>query len=676
MDMRNSSCAIADFSFSDLQSLLPEGLALQNEIDHPVAKTRIFEVVDRRLSEAYPILRTLWIVDLRGESERQKNSFFERTQNFLNRSATDIRFTSPQEAQATSLEGVVYVQFPHYVTTLREVMPPNGCPRSTALPLLRQILEGLADLHRSGIVHGEVRPWCVGLSTTTLTEHSTARLVGLSSGSSLEGYRVQDEHMAVRSLPPEWEGKIRDPSQSADVYALGILACQLLFGSDSITNDTTLQKTRKRLQKSREFHWIAESLQPDSAKRPLNAQTLLELQQKNSRWRSSVLVRAVFVVCVISTGFAWSWNAASKEVLKRKDEEITHLKSGRDQFEAELKSKYDLRLNQEIEALKKVQSASAPSDSETEIKAQKTWRDLCKFDICEAPDKKSIAEILATDPRRSSLEAWMRIWNTELSKGDWVRQELLKTANSVLTKDFAQEKERKVLQDFLSSPWEETKKEAWRSVKEDYLASAVAWREAAIPDNRPVTSWDDFKMQLDDAANENATRPRVREILTRWRKAFEARKKWKLRILDAHTPNASDNYRLIEVYRNTAGGSFTEGWISVGSQDEQWSSTSDRNGLGNLDIDVDWEPGYAIRLCLWGSRFAVYGGQRSRLLDRSIDHPISLWNLRDPTTIEDNGPNSSLKIQVLDCPGPPLMPEKPIDLEKVLSPLPSPPEAL
>ena len=110
----------------------------------------------------------------------------------------------------------------------------NGVPPKAALPIIRGIAEGLAYAHRKGIVHSDLKPgnvFIVADQTPKILDFGIARAVPNQStdelpdefdagmlGAYTEAYATQEMVQGV------------DPHPADDMYALGIIAYELLIG--------------------------------------------------------------------------------------------------------------------------------------------------------------------------------------------------------------------------------------------------------------------------------------------------------------------------------------------------------------------------------------------------------------------------------------------------------------
>nr|WP_325100069.1 protein kinase [Streptomyces sp. GMY02] len=113
-------------------------------------------------------------------------------------------------------------------------------PRPAAGPvLLAQICEGLAQLHRAGWVHGDLKP-----ANVLLMRDGSARLADFNTAAELEGTHAYSPAFSTPDYtPPEllWSEvgvRGRQVRPSADVWAFGVLAHLTLTGSFPLPGGT------------------------------------------------------------------------------------------------------------------------------------------------------------------------------------------------------------------------------------------------------------------------------------------------------------------------------------------------------------------------------------------------------------------------------------------------------
>jgi serine/threonine protein kinase len=132
----------------------------------------------------------------------------------------------------TTDEGEPFVALePAVGRSLREVLDERGTLGfHDGLRLAIEIGESLETLHRSGIVHGELRPEAVVIVKDE-NGKDAVKLVGVeltAARRTLEGLRNRDEAVAAY-LAPEQIARA-ETTEAADVHALGLLILEVLTG--------------------------------------------------------------------------------------------------------------------------------------------------------------------------------------------------------------------------------------------------------------------------------------------------------------------------------------------------------------------------------------------------------------------------------------------------------------
>jgi serine/threonine protein kinase, bacterial len=130
--------------------------------------------------------------------------------------------------------------------TLRELLAERGpMPPHAVAAVLRPVLGGLAAAHRAGLVHRDVKPENVLISDegdVKIVDFGLVRAVaaaGITSTSVILG--------TAAYLSPE---QVRDGNASprSDVYAVGIVAYELLTGQTPFSGDSALSVAYQRLE--------------------------------------------------------------------------------------------------------------------------------------------------------------------------------------------------------------------------------------------------------------------------------------------------------------------------------------------------------------------------------------------------------------------------------------------
>ena len=131
--------------------------------------------------------------------------------------------------------GVFYIVDDRYPSNLSAHVSREGMDSQVAAHLFGQIVDGLVSLHGRDIAHGDLRlkNICVdeavaGLETNCQIGNSAIGPLLYWSGGTL----VDDD--APSYYPPEWKGCPRKSSTKADLYALGLIGCELFLGQGAV----------------------------------------------------------------------------------------------------------------------------------------------------------------------------------------------------------------------------------------------------------------------------------------------------------------------------------------------------------------------------------------------------------------------------------------------------------
>jgi serine/threonine-protein kinase len=116
--------------------------------------------------------------------------------------------------------------------TLRELLAERGpMPPHAVAAVLRPVLGGLAAAHRAGLVHRDVKPENVLISDEGEVKIADFGLVRAVAAAYLSPEQVRDGNASPRS----------------DVYAVGIVAYELLTGQTPFSGDSALSVAYQRL---------------------------------------------------------------------------------------------------------------------------------------------------------------------------------------------------------------------------------------------------------------------------------------------------------------------------------------------------------------------------------------------------------------------------------------------
>jgi serine/threonine protein kinase, bacterial len=129
--------------------------------------------------------------------------------------------------------------------TLRELLRERGpMPPHAVAAVLRPVLSGLAVAHRSGLVHRDIKPENVLISDDGEVKIADFGLVRAVAEAKITSTSVILGTAAY--LSPEQVGT-GDADPRSDVYAVGILAYELLTGDTPFTGDNALAVAYQRM---------------------------------------------------------------------------------------------------------------------------------------------------------------------------------------------------------------------------------------------------------------------------------------------------------------------------------------------------------------------------------------------------------------------------------------------
>jgi hypothetical protein len=235
------------------------------------------------------------------------------------------------------LDGAVALVTERAEASLSDVVARTaGKPVADAPQILVEICEGLAHMHAAGWVHGDLKP-----SNILLMADGSVRLADFGLSAEIDGTHGYLPPLGTSDyLPPErWSEMLTERGiavrESADIWALGVIACLLLTGHLPFPGATA----RSRASAAADYaasgipgplidrlpsEWrqlIADCLAPDHARRRrwTAARLLGRLQNlqavrapKARRWHRrhlAVLTAAVTIVVAAATGTALSMNS-------------------------------------------------------------------------------------------------------------------------------------------------------------------------------------------------------------------------------------------------------------------------------------------------------------------------------------------------------------------------------
>jgi predicted Ser/Thr protein kinase len=193
----------------------------------------------------------------------------------------------------------------------------TGLDRKTALPIIRGIAEGLAYAHRKGVVHSDLKPANVFLlddGTPKILDFGIARAVpGASGGATRDEFDAGRLGAYTEAYATGEMIRGVDPAPADDLYALGIIACELLTGSHPYGGRSVPQARQAAVKpaiptalRRSERKLIARCLDFDRSCRPRDAAEFLRLLTGVAPWLK-VLAAAV-IALTLASGYLWYRN--------------------------------------------------------------------------------------------------------------------------------------------------------------------------------------------------------------------------------------------------------------------------------------------------------------------------------------------------------------------------------
>jgi serine/threonine-protein kinase len=132
--------------------------------------------------------------------------------------------------------------------TLRDVLLRRGpLPETEALSLAAEVADGLAAAHRSGIVHGDVKPANVLLDAEGRAKLADFGIARLASAAATPG--ATSVMGTAHYLSPE-QAEGRPIDGRADVYSLGVLLFELLTGRPPFQGDSVVAVPVQHLERT------------------------------------------------------------------------------------------------------------------------------------------------------------------------------------------------------------------------------------------------------------------------------------------------------------------------------------------------------------------------------------------------------------------------------------------
>jgi eukaryotic-like serine/threonine-protein kinase len=213
--------------------------------------------------------------------------------------------------------------------TLAERLRAGPLTEAEAREIANQLCAGLAEAHRKGVVHGDLKTNNVILTSTldgatraVITDFGLARQPAGRIGENAPAQLLQSAPVAgapAYMAPELREGK--KPTPASDIYAFGVILRELVSGKRPeapVVNTVDAQPTRK--PPTLETQWdraLARCLDPDPARRFEDAGKLLQALEppRSRRWLIGAIA-AVLLAAAVSGFVTFRRTTAPRETVR------------------------------------------------------------------------------------------------------------------------------------------------------------------------------------------------------------------------------------------------------------------------------------------------------------------------------------------------------------------------
>lgn len=188
--------------------------------------------------------------------------------------------------------------------TLAERLHRGPLSREEARIIAHELVDGLAEAHRGGVIHGDLKSNNLiltkapdGSTRAVITDFGLARRPAASVSAGVFGTRGgTPDYMA----PELWRGEA--PSTASDVYALGVILYEITSGHKPYAPEEPLESRFERRPPPLNSEWdriLARCLDPDAHRRFSAEEVARALRPPSRRW---MLGAAAAVVLAVISG--------------------------------------------------------------------------------------------------------------------------------------------------------------------------------------------------------------------------------------------------------------------------------------------------------------------------------------------------------------------------------------
>ncbi|MBI2823146.1 MAG: protein kinase [Planctomycetia bacterium] len=626
---------------------LPDGLRIERPLGEDGVFGRVFKVADERFAGQRP-LRAVRVLEQTAAVRKARAGLDEQIGLLLNR---QLPYLSCLHEVGETVDGKLYIVSDlHDRSFWDELGDVDGKKRwkegsQRLLRIAEQLLTGLAALHDQRIAHGDIRTKNVFLDHTSGKPDQTqaywgnAVIGGMTCWS--EGKLRDDDANFYRA--PEVVNGSDPPSLEADVYALGLVLCELFGGrkanpkrNGSSVEENVPSAATLRLRQANVPRWLCSFVRyclAEQAKRPKTAGEALRefkrLQEQNALLNWRILTSAATASVVIAVLVLIELHHNSQQSQTRKA-----LEASLSAAQETIKTKD--RLIEEKDRVVETQDREiARSRGEPSDRARGTWQEtvanVADPDRKLAEAQKKHEELLRSkgpnDPEAKAFAEWLRRLTPLVEKARvWQSTERGIVA---LVKAAA------------SAPWDnnaveqaETRMRALQEAAEQWLR----WAE------NPSLSVSDLRERLDLVTDRE-----VQQILKGWLAAMQDRT-WILRLRKGKTSPGFSASRLVSVRGDQSAKWVTGAW-------HQWERDHEHDYANDApdvtDIQFSWKPGNEMTVMLEAGGTWARLGDRPNLLNDTLRGSLALWYFNWYGYASNADETNWISFEIPNCPGPP-----------------------